>query len=392
MNLGHAHSKRPRAIVAHSIWGRGGAEAAAMWTIAALTADFDVTVHCRAGFDLDELNQLAGTALAPEQVRLQIDHAANWMPLGALAHGTYVRGLARVGADYDLRVTASGVMGWGLPALHFISSAIWNDALAGRLDAPTAPARRSLRQRISSVLIAAASGEGRRSLNQDVFVANSRWTREQSAPFCPGRLEVIHPAVPLPGPGLPWAEREDAVLVFGRLSPEKRIESCIRIVEAARNRGFRGRLVIAGPPGESGYAAHVAELCAARREWVELLPSQTAEGKAQLLGRMRYGLSACSIEAFGIATAEMSAAGMLVVVPSGCGQTEIVNDPGLHYETEAEAAERLLVLQTVPSLRAALKAATQVGARFSPEHYIDAVRKLALETMAAADPAKRTSK
>jgi glycosyltransferase involved in cell wall biosynthesis len=276
-------------------------------------------------------------------------------------------------------------MKWGLPALHFISSVTWSDSLAERLEAPTAPARRSLRQRISSALIAAVSGEGGRGLEQDVFVANSHWTLQQSAPFCPGRLEVIYPAVPSQEPGLPWSEREDTVLVFGRLSPEKRIESCIQIVETARKLGLRARLVIAGPPGESGYAAHVAELCAARRDWVELLPAQNPEEKARLLGRMRYGLSACRIEAFGIATAEMAAAGMLVVVPSGCGQTEIVTDPRLHYDTEAVAAGRLLALQTDPALRAAMLAdATAVRSRFSPERYLSAVRALALEFVDAA--------
>lgn len=385
MRLNRISPERPRAIVAHSIWGRGGAEAAAMWTIAALVEDFDVTVHCRAGFDLDELNQLAGTELSPRQVRLQIDHTANLLPVGALAQGTYVRGLAGIGEDYDLRVTASGVMRWGLPALHFISSAIWNDALAGQLDAPTAPARRSVRQRISSALVAAASGEGRRRLDQDIFVANSHWTRQQSAPFCPGRLEVIHPAVPAQAPGLPWAKREDAVLVFGRLSPEKRIESCIRIVEQARNRGLHARLVIAGPSDEAGYSAHIAELCSARRDWVELLPAQTAEDKVRLLGRVRYGLSACKIEAFGIATAEMAAAGMPVVVPSGCGQTEIVTDPNLHYETEAEAADKLVALQNDPALPSVLmNRAAEVAREFSPDLYVQAVRRLALETLAEA--------
>lgn len=385
-------STRPRAVVAHPIWGRGGAEAAAMWTIAALTADFDVTVHTRGGFVLEALNQLAGTAVTPGQIKVQVDHAANRMPLGALSHGAYVRGLARVGADYHLRVTASGVMKWGLPALHFISSATWNDALAARLDAPTAPARRNLRQRISSALTAAASGAGRRSLEQDVFIANSHWTREQSAPFCPGRLHVIHPAVPLQRPGLPWAEREDAILVLGRLSPEKRIESCIRIVEAARNRGLRARLVIAGPPGDPSYVDYVAELCAARRHWVELLPAQAAEEKAQLLGRVRYGLSACRIEAFGIATAEMAAAGVLVVVPNGCGQTEIVTDRRLHYEKDEEAVTRLLALQDDPFLLTGEgRRVDETSLRFSPDHYIKAVRKLALEASAGASRPPRRS-
>jgi hypothetical protein len=76
---------------------------------------------------------------------------------------------------------------------------------------------------------------------------------------------------------------------------------------------------------------------------------------------------------------------MLVVVPSGCGQTEIVTDPRLHYDTEAVAAGRLLALQTDPALRAAMLAdATAVRSRFSPERYLSAVRALALEFVDAA--------
>ena len=350
-----------------------------MWTIAALAEDFDVTVHSRGGFELSELNKLAGTTLSPRQVRLQKDHFANRLSVGSLAHGAYVRALPKVGADYDLRVTASGVLRWGLPAVHFISSAIWNEALSEELHAPTAPSKRDWRQRLSSAVVSATSGERRRYLDHDIFVANSHWTREQSAPYCPGLIEVIHPAVPQAGPGLPWDQREDAVLVFGRLAPEKRIESCIRIVEQARKRGLSARLVIAGPSDGTHYSAHVSELCLARREWVELLPALIAEDKAQLLGRMRYGLSACKIEAFGIATAEMAAAGVLVLVPTGCGQTEIVTDPRLQYESEEEAITKLLALQNAPPSLALSQCEAQ--RRFSPRVYMNAVRQLAGATL-----------
>lgn len=376
-------STRPSVVVAHPYWGRGGAEAAAMWTIAALVDDFDVTVYTRGGFDPGALNVLAGTDLDKSKLRVRLHSSAIRLPLGSLAHGAYLGSLKRIGAEYDLRVTASGVMHWGMPAIHFISSVAWNDALAEKMDAPTAPGRRGLRQRVSAGIVAAMSGEGARHLRADIFVANSFWTKLQSAPFCPGRLEVIHPPVPAQEIGLPWAEREDAVLVFGRLSPEKRIESCIRIVEEARRRGSRARLVIAGPSGDPQYAAYVSSLCRAHGGWVELLPAQAAEAKRKLLGRMRYGLSACRIEAFGIATAEMTDAGMLVLAPAGCGQAEIVSAPELQYDDESTAVARLLALQSDPALQRDLQErAAGAMSRFTPTSYMARVRRLALDTLA----------
>lgn len=362
-----------------------------MWTLEALSADFDVTVYTRGGFDLFELNRLAGTNISPAAISVRIADFANRFRPGFLAHAVYLRSLRAVGAGYDLRITASGVMAWGLPAIHFISSPGWDEVFLGiRTRQPTAGAHAANFDVLEGISVL-VSQRRKRSLCEDIFVSNSKWTSGVLRSQCPGRMQVIYPAVPT-SRSIISREREDAVLVFGRLSPEKRIESCIRIVEAARNRGFCGRLVIAGPPGESDYAAHVAGLCAARREWVELLPAQTAEGKAQLLGRMRYGLSACGIEAFGIATAEMAAAGMLVVVPSGCGQTEIVTDPRLHYETEAEAADKLVALQNDSTLQIVLmNRAADIGLEFSPDHYIQAVRRLAFETLGEArrSPATR---
>jgi glycosyltransferase involved in cell wall biosynthesis len=351
-----------------------------MWTLSALVRNFDVTVHTRGGFDLEALNELAGTSLSTEQVTLHVDHSANRWPLGTLAHAAYVRGLPRIGARYSLRVTASGVMRWGKPAIHFLSSVTWHPGLAARLDKELPHVKGSWRRRVSSVAIALLSGQWRYRGHQDTFVANSKWTSTQSRPYCHGRMEVIHPPVPPPAKGPDWNARDDVVLVFGRLSPEKRVESCIRIVERARILGFSGNLVIAGPAGEAGYVAQLEALCEERRDWIELLPMQSSGDKARLLARCRYGLSACQVEAFGIATAEMVSAGLLVLVPADCGQSDIVQDAKLLFVTEEEAAQRLLNLQDDAMLRATLlEKRSATGSAFSPDAYMDAVSSLALK-------------
>jgi len=368
-------SPRPKAIIAHPLWGRGGAEAAAMWIIEALLQDFDVTVYTRGGFDLCALNEIAGLRLSPERIALRVANGANAWPLGALAHGAFLRSLEEVGSGFDLRVTASGVCHWGRSAIHFLSSVTWNDALAARFErrGDAGLARDALRR-----LSGAISQASKRSLRGDLFIANSRWTARQSAPFCPGPLEVVPPAVPLLKPGSSWAARENGVLVLGRLSPEKRIETCIEIVEGLRAKGKPLILHIVGPEGGRNYAARIDDLRQARSDWIECLPLVVGAAKQDLLGRFRYGLSACEIEAFGIATAEMAAAGMVVFAPEDGAQGEILEDPRQRYRSVADAVERLsAVLDNEPLQHELHTSALGARGRFAPPRFVEAVRALA---------------
>lgn len=367
---------RPQAIVAHGIWGRGGAEAAAMWVLAALQERFDVTVFTRGGFDLENLNQLAGTGIEPESLKILSARVESQLAIGALAAGRFQRALYRVGGTYDLRVSASGILPWGRPALNILSSIDCDPDLARRI---WHDGRLPLKVRLSALAQRAAAGP-RRS-NTGIFVMNSKWLASRCSAVCNGPVEVIYPAVVSPTPGMSWEEREEAVLVFGRISPEKRVEVCIRIVERARAAGFGGRLVIAGPEGPSDYAMRIRRM-AATRDWVTILPGQVGADRDALLGRMRYGLNACLYEAFGISTAEMAGTGTIVLVPQDTGQSEIVTDPFQHYCTEEEAAEKLVALGHDQALRRRLHAeALATHDRFSPARFTVAVQQAAQRTL-----------
>lgn len=349
-----------------------------MWMIDALRHDFDVTVYTRGGFDLAELNLLAGTELSPKQIQVSFADCANAWPLGALAHGAYLHSLHAAGAKYDLRVTASGVAHWGRPAMHFISSALWNDALADKFDAPNARRRRNLAQAAASLCSTAISGERFRVLLDDCFIANSHWTAQQSAPFCPRPIEVVYPATPTPTRGMDWDEREAGVLVLGRVSPEKCIENCIEIVERLRAIGHQLRLNIIGPSGDSAYGAKIDSLCLERADWIERAPSVMGDDKQRLLGRFRYGLSACEVEAFGIATAEMNAAGLIVLAPESGAQKEILSDPLQLYCSIDEAVARFSRILDDDLVQSQLHdQAISRRNRFAPELFISSVRELA---------------
>jgi glycosyltransferase involved in cell wall biosynthesis len=340
---------------------------------------YDVTVYTRGGFDLAVLNELAGTKVRADNLRVKYSPGAT-LPLGALAHAFYMRSLPRAGRGYDLRVTASGVMNWKLPAIHFISSVTFNEELSARFVVDDTPKRLSTARKLVRTVTGTIARNTCQGGVSDIFVMNSEWTREHVAPFCPGKMVIVYPPVPAISSGLPWHEREDAVLVFGRIASEKRIEACIEIVEQARAEGADLTLYIAGPSGEASYMKRLEDLFRKREDWVRILPLQTGDDKRRLLGRLRYGLSACEVEAFGISTAEMTDGGMIVLVPRNSGQSEIVVDSRLQFRTKEEAVEQLRLIYDNPTTQLDLHhSALSRNGRFSTERYMTAVKKLTSE-------------
>ena len=222
------------------------------------------------------------------------------------------------------------------------------------------------------------SGQHFRSLRDDCFVANSYWTACQSAPFCPRPIDVVYPATSIPTLGPSWDEREAGVLVLGRVSPEKRIENCIEIIDRLRATGRHLRLSIVGPASDPAYAARIDALCQARADWIERVPLVTGEEKQRTLGRFRYGLSACEVEAFGIATAEMAAAGAIVLAPESGAQSEILGDPLQLFRSIDEAVAKFAqIMDDNVTQRRLHDQAIGARQRFAPEYFTSRVRKLA---------------
>jgi glycosyltransferase involved in cell wall biosynthesis len=348
-----------------------------MWIIAALSERFKVTVYTRGGFDLEELNRLAGTEVVARSLTIRMANVEDRMPIGAFAAGRFQRSLYRVGDAYDLRVSLSGILPWGRPALHFLSSIDCDPELAAKMwhdgCQPLKVIVSRLVQRIAAGPTRSASG---------LFVANSQWLKAHCSKACAGTVEVIHPPVATTPSGLPWEHRDETVLVFGRISPEKRVETCIRIVDQARAAGFGGRMVIAGPNGPPDYTRKIRAM-AAERDWVTILPGQMGADRDALLGRVRYGLNACLYEAFGISTAEIAGAGAIVLVPQNTGQSEIITDPIQHFSNESEAAERLVALGRDQELRLRLQAdALSTSDKFAPARFMISVQKVAQRALA----------
>jgi hypothetical protein len=74
----------------------------------------------------------------------------------------------------------------------------------------------------------------------------------------------------------------------------------------------------------------------------------------------------------------MAAAGIIMLVPQGTGQDEIVSDPIQQYSSELDASSKLVMLRSNASLQTRLHEKTHlVRGRFDPAGFAAAVQRVA---------------
>jgi hypothetical protein len=83
-------------------------------------------------------------------------------------------------------------------------------------------------------------------------------------------------------------------------------------------------------------------------------------------------------EHFGMAPAEMARAGMIVWVPRGGGQVEIVgNQPALMYDTDDEAVEKISgALMSASAQQRLRDHLATVAVQFSATHFVQEIRDI----------------
>jgi glycosyltransferase involved in cell wall biosynthesis len=390
--------KKSSILVAHPWMGRGGSEATAMWTLAALQDDYGVTFVTAAPLEFPDwtsLNAAYGTRVDPEKLRLVRAPALPGVNgprrLSHLQVRYFERFCHRLAGDFDLCLSAYNPLYFGRPAIQLVGDFSFSEEMRRRLQCrETEPLRhRATLLRKLYLRLGRWIEVEKPPLREwgDLVLANSQWaSRQLKEHFQITRPGVLHPPVPLPtAPG--GGDRDPfAFVALGRVVPEKEIERMIAILSQVREEGFPVTLTLIGDVGDSDYSRGIAELAARQGDWIATPGFLHLEQKQAVLSSHTFALHACRIEAFGIAVAEMAAMGCIPFVPTSGGSGEIVPFPELQYTTDEEAVAKITALLRDPARVRELAAVMPAQAvRFAPPRFVERLRAIVLDLIPAGD-------
>jgi glycosyltransferase involved in cell wall biosynthesis len=222
------------------------------------------------------------------------------------------------------------------------------------------------------------------SFRRSTCVANSKWTAAALRRTYGLKARVISPPIIRP-PRVPrpLKDRYAGFVCIGRLTADKRTHEAMEVVDELRSRGHDVHLHLVGT-GSGTYARRI-EMGVADRTYVQLHQGISRTELADLLDEHRFGLHMMRNEHFGMAVAEMAAAGMLVLAHRSAGPVEILGARSpLLFEDAGEAVEIAVRLLRSPGVRDELMA--QVAERgiadaYDPQSFMRAIRQVADEAL-----------
>ncbi|MEF8774356.1 MAG: glycosyl transferase family 1, partial [Halobacteriales archaeon] len=241
-----------RVAIAHNTLDfQGGADAVCLHACAALQDRHDVTLFTASETAPSDLAPRFGVAADVDvrsppgatAVARGLAAAAPWvgpqLAVRSLLVGRYVR---RVAGRFDVAVSTANEFALPLPSVQYVHYPQFNghrleEASGGRLN------------RLWTRLAGLAPPERfptTRTAGDTTLLANSTWTADAVERLYDRRPTVVHPPVdPIADPA-DWPDREDGVVVVGRLAPDKRLLDAVRIVEGVRRRGHDLHLHVVG--------------------------------------------------------------------------------------------------------------------------------------------------
>jgi glycosyltransferase involved in cell wall biosynthesis len=356
-------ARRRVLLVQPSMQPPGGGNGVAAWILQALVADHDVTVLSWWPVDVNPINRFFGTTLrrgdfhtlvVPSQWRFIPDHLP--VPASLLRSALLMRYTRRVSRDFDVIVGVHNETDYGRRGIQYVHYPTY---LRPRPDVDYrwyhrwTPLLESYYQLADRV-----GGFSFERLKDNLTLANSDWTASQVKRLLGIDAQTLYPPVADPGVGWPWSERRTAFLSLGRISPEKEYERSMRILARVRERVPELTFTIAGTWDRHArrYFDRLERQAAAFGSWIQFRQNPSRQELRGLFASHRYGIHAMREEHFGMAPAEMVRAGMVVWVPRGGGQMEIVGDePALLFDTEEEAAEKILGVLLDPAQQSRIR-------------------------------------
>ena len=361
-------------IVQRSLSPPGGGNAVAAWMVHALAGDHEVATLTASEWSAADTNAFYGTSI-PESVTKHVVPAPwRWLSglpedrLTRLRMCSVLRSARALTARYDLLVTADNYAAFARPGIQYVHFPA---------DLQPQPAGMKAIGNAYFAVCDRVLGASWAHARDNLTLANSRWTADGLERL--GELSkpiVLYPPVLDPGEGQPWSERDNTFLCIGRFHGSKRVELAMDIVGRARAAAMRdARLIVVGSAVDHEYTDRIVRTAANHGEWIDFYEDLSRDELNGLMGQSRFGIQAMEHEHFGMATAEMTRAGMLVFAHDSGGSPEVLNNErALLWSSEGEAVRKIVNVHDVETLRARLKAHAK---EFSTESFVERFREIA---------------
>jgi len=367
----------------------GGGNGVAAWMLQAIVAEHDVTLLTWRTVDFDAINRFYGTSLRREDVsrrqvarpwRIALDRVP--LPMALMKSAIIASAASTLNEPFDIAMSANNEADYGRPNIQYIHYPTfirprplvdirWYHHPTVVLDVYYWLADRMLRFSRERMLA------GRTLVNSD-------WTGRAFVRRHGGATETLYPPIATSFPDVPWAERQNAFVAIGRISPEKKYERILQIVAGVRRTHPGMRLHVIGSREPGWYCGRMIRQLR-QHDWVTVHLDVPRHELVRLITSNRYGIHGMDEEHFGIGPAELVAGGCLTWVPNSGGQVEILRaDPRFTYDDVDDAVTKILGMMSDDDSQRVVRAALRERTReFSVDHFQERVRGVVRELLAA---------
>jgi glycosyltransferase involved in cell wall biosynthesis len=386
--------RRKVLLVQPSMQPPGGGNGVAAWMLQALVDEHDVTVLSWRPVDVEPINRFFGTSLDPRRFSTLLTpawwrHATDRLPVpvALVRGGLLMRHTRRVAPRFDVIIGAHNEMDYGRRGIQYIHyPTYWRPRPAVDLRwyhrfPPMLHGYYFIADRLAGFSMDRMKG--------NLTLTNSNWTASHVRRFLGIDAHTVYPPVVGASASVDWSERRAAFVAMGRVSPEKEYERVIRIVARVRMQAAHTSLTIVGTWDANTERYYQSLVTLGRAldpagEWLTFRRDLSRDAVRALLTTTRYGIHGMREEHFGMAPAEMVRAGMIVWVPDGGGQVEIVGDaPELRYNTDDEAVDSIVRVMGDAAIARRLREQLRVhGEQFSEVHFMTRVQNIVRDFVA----------
>jgi glycosyltransferase involved in cell wall biosynthesis len=344
-------------LVQPSMQPPGGGNGVAAWVLQALVPAHRVTVLSWRPVEIEPINRFFGTHLhrsdfdtieVPAHYRMLADHLPT--PATLIKLSLLMRYTRRVSDGFDVLFGVYNETDYGRRGVQYVHYPTYlrpRPEVDLRWYHPP-PAGLNLYYALADRIANFSLDR----MKANLTLVNSDWTGEHVTRFLGITTRTLYPPVVDPAPGVPWPERRNGFLAVGRISPEKEYERVMRILARVRERVPDLTLTIVGTWDRHSqrYFRSLTTLASSLGSWISFRDNVSRDEIRGLMASHRYGLHGMLEEHFGMAPAELARAGVIVWVPRGGGQMEIVGrEPALMYGTEDDAVEKIAAVMANPA-------------------------------------------